>query len=60
MQVFGISTSSVDNVVDKRLLTRQKARIGGHFLNLPVPRAEFKFLKNQTLGDGADSCWNFL
>jgi hypothetical protein len=47
MQLFGISTSSVDNVVDKARLTSQNARIGGHLLKLPIPEAKYKLFYNQ-------------
>ena len=45
MGLFLISTSSVDNIVDKPLLTRQNARICGVLLNLPIPQAKINALK---------------
>lgn len=42
MGLFLISTSSVDNIVDKPLLTSQSARICGVLLNLPIPQAKIK------------------
>ena len=43
MGLFVISTSSVDNIVDKPLLTSQNARICGVLLKLPVPEAKYLF-----------------
>jgi hypothetical protein len=65
MQLFGISTSSVDNVVDKARSTSQIARIGGHLLELPIPEAIKIIFYNQRLGRFAEGprhalCGKFL
>jgi hypothetical protein len=52
-----ISTSSVDKVVDKRLLTSNKARNEGLFDKMHNPKAKIKVNKINDLHTGCPMTW---